>query len=72
MPFESLKARMVMLLEQMIHQPEDIHEMQESLRAELSELRATGLPVPSDLVELERKLKAQLQLPNKGKERGQR
>ena len=72
MPFESIKARMAMLLEQMIHQPEDIHEIQESLRAELSELRATGLPVPLDLVELERKLDAQLQIPKKGKERGQR
>lgn len=67
MPFESLKVRMAMLLEQMIHQPEDMHELQESLRAELAELRATGLPVPRDLVELEQRLEDQLNLPNKGK-----
>ena len=63
MPFESLKARMSMLLEQMIHQPEDMHELQEALRAELAELRASGLPVPLDLVELERRLEDQLNLP---------
>jgi hypothetical protein len=67
MPFESLKARMALLLEQMIHQPEDMHELQETLREELSELRASGLPVPRDLVELEQKLEEQLNLPKKGK-----
>ena len=67
MPFESLKARMAMLLEQMIHQPEDMHELQETLREELSELRASGLPVPLDLVELEQRLEDQLNLPKKGK-----
>ena len=67
MPFESLKARMAMLLEQMIHQPEDMHELQETLREELAELRASGLPVPLDLVELEQRLEEQLNLPKKGK-----
>jgi len=67
MPFESLKARMAMLLEQMIHQPEDMHELQETLRGELAELRASGLPVPLDLVELEQRLEDQLNLPKKGK-----
>ena len=67
MPFESLKARMAMLLEQMIHQPEDMHELQETLREELAELRSSGLPVPRDLVELEQKLEDQLNLPKKGK-----
>lgn len=67
MPFESLKARMSLLLEQMIHQPEDMHELQETLREELAELRATGLPVPLDLVELEQRLEEQLNLPKKGK-----
>jgi len=67
MPFESLKARMAMLLEQMVHQPEDMHELQETLREELAELRASGLPVPLDLVELEQRLEDQLNLPKKGK-----
>jgi hypothetical protein len=67
MPFESLKARMALLLEQMIHQPEDMHELQETLREELSELRASGLPVPLDLVELEKRLEEQLNLPTNNK-----
>lgn len=67
MPFESLKARMAMLLEQMIHQPEDMHELQETLREELAELRASGLPVPLDLVELEQKLDDRLKLPKSAK-----
>jgi hypothetical protein len=67
MPFESLKARMAMLLEQMIHKQEDMQELQETLREELAELRATGLPVPLDLVELEQRLEDQLNLPKKGK-----
>ncbi|MHA1127490.1 MAG: hypothetical protein ACTSRN_00880 [Alphaproteobacteria bacterium] len=67
MPFESLKVRLAMLLEQMIHQPEDVHELQETLREELAELKASGLPLPQDLVDLEQQLEDQLNLPNKGK-----
>lgn len=67
MPFESIKARMVMLLDQMVHQPEDMHELQETLREELAELRASGLPVPLDLVELEKRLEEQLNLPTSNK-----
>ncbi len=67
MPFESLKARMVMLLEQMVHQPEDMHELHEILRGELADLRASGLSVPLDLVELEQRLEDQLNLPKTGK-----
>lgn len=67
MPFESIKARMALLLEQMVHQPEDMHELQETLREELSELRASGLPVPLDLVELEKRLEEQLNLPKNKK-----
>mgnify|MGYP006928170652 CR=1 FL=1 len=57
MPFESLKASIALLMEQMTNQPEDMHEVQESLREKLSELRALGLPLPADLVALEAKLK---------------
>lgn len=67
MPFESLKVRLAMLLEQMIHQPEDVHELQETLREELAELKASGLPLPQDLVDLEQQLEDQLNLPNKGR-----
>ena len=48
MPFESLKASIALLVEQMSNQPEDLHEVQESLREKLSELRALGLPLPED------------------------
>lgn len=67
MPFESIKARMALLLEQMVHQPEDMHELHETLREELAELRDSGLPVPLDLVELEKRLEEQLNLPENKK-----
>ena len=56
MALEEIKAQIALLLEQMVNQPEDQHEVQESLREKLSELRALGLPVPDDLAELERRL----------------
>ncbi len=63
MSFESLKARINMILDTATHQPEDLHELQESLREELSSLRAQGLPLPQDLVALEAKLEARFNLP---------
>ncbi|RAZ90092.1 MULTISPECIES: hypothetical protein [Mesorhizobium] len=56
MALESLKAQISLLLEEMINQPEDEHEIQEQLREKLRELRAMGLPLPADLVELEQRL----------------
>ncbi|AZO10468.1 MULTISPECIES: hypothetical protein [unclassified Mesorhizobium] len=56
MALESLKAQISLLLEEMVNQPEDEHEIQEQLREKLMELRAMGLPLPADLVELERQL----------------
>ncbi len=56
MALESLKAQIDLLLQEMINQPEDEHEIQEQLREKLRELRAMGLPLPADLVELERRL----------------
>ncbi|NGN44097.1 hypothetical protein G6N74_23805 [Mesorhizobium sp. CGMCC 1.15528] len=58
MALEQLKAQISLLLEQMIEQPEDAHEVHERLREKLNELRAMGMPLPDDLVELERKLDA--------------
>lgn len=63
MPFEDLKVRLTMLLDQMVHQPEDLHEAQETIREELAELRAQGLTPPQDLVDLEAALEQQLYLP---------
>jgi hypothetical protein len=56
MALESLKAQIDLLLQEMINQPEDEHEIQEQLREKLRELRAMGLPLPADLVELEKRL----------------
>ncbi|TPI13517.1 MULTISPECIES: hypothetical protein [unclassified Mesorhizobium] len=56
MALESLKAQIGLLLEEMVNQPEDEHEIQEQLREKLREMRAMGLPLPADLVELEKRL----------------
>ncbi|MBZ9850938.1 hypothetical protein LB565_23395 [Mesorhizobium sp. CA14] len=56
MALESIKAQIDLLLQEMINQPEDEHEIQEQLREKLREMRAMGLPLPADLVELEKRL----------------
>lgn len=58
MAFESLKAEIDLLLEQMINEPQDINELALQLREMLNEMRATGMPLPDDLAELERRLDA--------------
>lgn len=58
MALEQLKAQISLLLEEMVNQPQDEHEVHEQLREKLAELRAMGLPLPDDLVELERRLDA--------------
>jgi hypothetical protein len=56
MALEEIKARISLLLEEMVNQPEDEHEVLEQLREKLNELRAMGMPLPDDLVKLERQL----------------
>ncbi len=56
MAFEEIKAEIALLFEQMVNQPQDAHEIRETVREKLSALRAEGLPLPADLVELERRL----------------
>ncbi|WP_395448473.1 hypothetical protein ACHMW7_27145 [Aminobacter sp. UC22_36] len=56
MALEQIKAQIAVLLQEMVNQPEDSHELQEQLREKLSELRAQGLPLPKDLVDLEKRL----------------
>lgn len=65
MAFENIKAQIYLLLEQMINQPEDSHEIQESLREMLNELKATGMPLPQDLVELEETLQSEFEKKTK-------
>lgn len=61
MAFEDIKAQISLLLEQMINQPEDAHQLQESIHEMLGELKASGMPLPQDLVELEAKLEAEFE-----------
>ncbi len=56
MALEEIKARIALLMEEMVNQPEDEHEVLEQLREKLNELRAMGMPLPDDLVALERQL----------------
>jgi len=56
MAFEEIKAEIALLFEQMVNQPEDMHELAESIREKLNAMRASGLPLPEDLVELEKRL----------------
>ena len=56
MALEQIKAQISLLLEGMVNQPEDEHEIHEQLREKLNELRAMGMPLPADLVALEKSL----------------
>ncbi len=56
MALEEIKARISLLLEEMVNQPQDEHEILEQLREKLNELRAMGMPLPDDLVALEKRL----------------
>ncbi len=56
MAFEEIKAEIALLFEQMVNQPEDMHELAETIREKLNAMRASGLPLPEDLVELEKRL----------------
>jgi hypothetical protein len=60
MPFESLKASIYLLLEEMTEQPEDLHQLQEQLREKIAEFRAFGMPVPEDFLKAERDLSGNL------------
>lgn len=63
MPFESLKTSIYMLLDEMTNTPEDLHQLQESFREQISELRAIGLPVPHDIIQAEKDLRLELNPP---------
>ncbi|KAB2657065.1 hypothetical protein F9K85_15610 [Brucella tritici] len=56
MAFEDIKAEIALLFEQMVNQPQDAHEIRETVREKLNALRASGLPLPEDLVELEKRI----------------
>jgi hypothetical protein len=56
MALEEIKARISLLLEEMVNQPKDEHEILEQLREKLNELRAMGMPLPDDLLALQKRL----------------
>lgn len=56
MALEEIKAQIALLMEEMVNQPHDRHELLEQVHEKLSELRAMGLPLPDDLVQLEQDL----------------
>ena len=51
-----LIAAINLLVEQMDHETDDLHELHLKLREQLDQLKATGMPLPEDLVKLERRL----------------
>lgn len=60
MAFEEFRARIAMLMDEIAGNPQDAHELQESLREKLAEMQALGLPLPDDLVGLEQYLETDL------------
>ncbi len=61
MEANALIAAINLLVEQMDHEADDLHEVHLKLREHLDQLRATGMPLPDDLVELERRLTADVE-----------
>jgi hypothetical protein len=56
MAFETLKASIGALLDEIAKRPEDRHILQEQLREKIAELEAMGLPVPEDYKRFEGEL----------------
>lgn len=56
MAFEDIKAEIAMLFQQVVNQPEDVHQLVEEIREKLNALRAEGMPIPEDLLLLEKQL----------------
>jgi len=63
MAFEELRVQIAMMMDEIAGNPHDAHELQESLREKLEEMKALGLPLPEDLVELEAALEDDLEAP---------
>lgn len=59
MAFEELQAEIALLFEQMVEQPEDVHQLAIEIREKLNTLKAEGLPLPEDLVALEKRLETE-------------
>lgn len=56
MAFETLKASILALVDEIARRPEDRHVLQEQLREKIAELETLGLPVPDDYRRFEAEL----------------
>jgi hypothetical protein len=63
MAFENFRVKLAMILDEIAANPDNAHELQESLREKLAEMQALGLPLPEDLVGLEEYLEQDLERP---------
>jgi len=61
-----LIAAINLLVGQMDHEADDLHEVHLKLREHLEQLKATGMPLPEDLVELERRLATDVEGADQG------
>lgn len=61
MAFEDFRVALALLLDEIAKEPDNKHELQESLREKLTEMQSMGLPLPVDLVELEDYLEQDLE-----------
>jgi hypothetical protein len=61
MAFEEFRIQLAMLMDEIARNPSDAHQLQESLREKIAEMRGLGLPVPDDLVGLEEYLEDDLE-----------
>jgi len=66
MALEQFRVQIAMIMDEIAKNPKDEHELQETLREKLSEMKAMGLPLPDDLVDLETFLEDDLEQPGRG------
>ena len=68
MAFDQIKLEILQLLTDMQNQPQDKHEIYESVREKLNQMKATGMPLPDDLVKLEHELEEEFASDQRGGE----
>ncbi len=56
MTFDEFTAEIGLLLTRMQNEPGDRHEVYQTLKERLNEMRAYGMPLPQDLLDLEKSL----------------
>lgn len=56
MTFDEFAAEIGLLLTRMQNEPADRHEVYQTLKERLNEMRAYGMPLPQDLLDMERSL----------------